>query len=446
MSPGVVRRGGPGHGEIFRIAWPIILANVAVPLLGLADTAVIGNAGTVAELGAIALGALIFSFVYWGFGFLRMGTTGFTAQAAGAGDEPEVRAALGRSLAIALSVGLGLILFQLPIGRISLALINGSPEVEAVALQYFHVRIWGAPATLATFAIMGTFVGLGRSRQLMAVQLILNALNIILDVLFAGYLGWGAWGIALGTTLSEWAACLLSSWLVLKLLRDRQSDDEPLWPWKRITDLERLKRTLGANGDIMIRTLLLLFGFAWFTDQSARFGDTTLAANHVLLQIVTFTAYFLDGYAFATESLVGSSMGAGDGATLDGAIARSTQLAAASAVILASGTWVLGGVLVDTLTTSIPVRAEARSCLPLATVYILCSFAAFQLDGIFIGATRTRDMRNASIESTLLFLLACWPLVAWAGNQGLWTAFLLFVLIRAVCLGLRYPALRRSVG
>ena len=296
------------RARVLRIAWPIVLANAAVPLLGLADTAVIGRTGRTADLGSIALGALLFSFLYWSFGFLRMGTTGFTAQAAGAGDEPEVRAALARALALGAAVGLGLVALQLPVSAVAFRLLHGSAEVESLARSYFTIRIWGAPATLATFALLGLFVGLGASRLLLIVQVVLNGLNIALDVLFAGVLGWGVRGIALGTVIAEWSTVLLALGLAVRLLRARRRDDEPLLPLARLRDLSRLARTLSANADIMVRTLFLLFGFAWFTDQSARFGDTLLAANHVLLQLVSFAAFFLDGFAFASESLVGTAM------------------------------------------------------------------------------------------------------------------------------------------
>ena len=204
------------HAAIWQKAWPIILANAAVPLLGLADTAVIGNFGNLAQLGAIAFGAMIFSFIYWSFGFLRMGTTGFTAQAAGARDEAEVRATLGRALVVSVGLGLVVILLQLPLAHVALALLEGSAEVEAITRDYFTIRIWGAPATLSIFALTGCLIGLGKSRQLLLVQVFLNGLNILLDVLFAGVFGWGAQGIALGTVIAEWMAVILAAGLVIQ--------------------------------------------------------------------------------------------------------------------------------------------------------------------------------------------------------------------------------------
>jgi MATE family multidrug resistance protein len=437
---------GPSRVQVFRIAWPIIVANAAVPLLGLVDTAVIGNTGGVGDLGAIAVGALLFSFVYWTFGFLRMGTTGFVAQAAGAADEPEVRATLARSLGLGLVIGTALVAVQVPIAFVSFRLLGAGVEVEAAARAYFSIRIWGAPATLGTFALTGLFVGLGRSRELLALQLFLNAVNAGLDVLFAGVLGWGVRGIALGTAVAEWSALLVGLAIALRMLRRRRADAEPFWPIDRIRDLARAASTLRANADLMIRTLLLLVGFAWFVDQSARFGPIVLAANHILLQLVAFAAFVLDGWALAGESLVGAAVGAGRRAAFDAAVRRSTELAAGNAAALAVLVLVLGETIVRALTDLEPVRQAASAHLPFAAGYVLVSFAAFQLDGIFVGATRTRDMRNASLLALLVFLAAWWPLALRFGNAGLWLAFIVYVLARAVTLASRYPALRAAVA
>ena len=295
------------YSYLIRKAWPIILANASVPLLGLVDTAVIGNIGSVEGLGAIAFGALIFSFVYWSFGFLRMGTTGFTAQAAGAGDETEVRAVLGRALLMSVSLGILLILLQWPIRLIAFSLLGGTESVEILASDYFQIRIWGAPATLTNFALMGLLVGLGLSKSLLLVQLFLNTLNILLDVWFAAILELGVAGIALGTVLAEWMTVFLAGWLIFRKLQQSKLPTTPFWPKVRILDKSMLMKTLSANADIMIRTLLLVFSFAFFVNQSARFGDVLLAANHILLQLISFAAFFLDGYAFVVEALTAVS-------------------------------------------------------------------------------------------------------------------------------------------
>lgn len=433
------------HAAIWQKAWPIILANAAVPLLGLADTAVIGNLGNLVQLGAIAFGAMIFSFIYWSFGFLRMGTTGFTAQAAGARDEAEVRATLGRALVVSVGLGLVVILLQVPLARIALALLEGSAEVEAITRDYFTIRIWGAPATLSIFALTGCLIGLGKSRELLLVQVFLNGLNILLDVLFAGVFGWGAQGIALGTVIAEWTAVMLAGGLVLKLLRRRQMDSESFWPWSRIGDTGKMLRLMAANTDILLRTLLLLFSFAWFINQSARFGDAVLGANHILLQLVSFSAFFLDGYAFVTEALVGEALGAKRRQDLAMAVRRSSELAAVTATILALLIVCFGGLAIAALTNIDAVRVAAGDALGWAGLYVLLSFAAFQLDGIFIGATLTREMRNASFYSLIAFMLAWWWLTPLFGNHGLWCAFVIYVCARALALAAYYPRLVRAL-
>lgn len=434
------------YARIVRLAWPIILANAASPLLGLSDTAIMGRHGSVTDLGAIALGALVFSFVYWPFAFLRMATTGFVAQASGAGNEAEVRATLGRALSMSVVLGVILMAVIWPIAWLAETLFDGSPATEAITRDYLFVRIWSAPAALASFAVLGTLIGLGQSRTLLLVQLFMNGLNVALDVFFAGVLGWGAVGIALGTTLAEWLSCILALVLTLRLLRARHRDAEPFLPLARIRDMRTLLHTLRAQADILIRTLLLLFGFAWFTQQSARFGDVTLAANHVLLQFVSFSAFFLDGFAFVAEALVGRAVGAGARRAFDDAVRRTTVLACLTSLALAIGLLALGPAAIHVLTDLTDVRHAAAASLPYAALYVALAVAAFQLDGVFIGATRTREMRNASLASVLLFLAAAWPLTRHYANDGLWYAFIVYVVARAACLGAYYPRLRRTLA
>ena len=425
-------------------AWPIILANAAVPLLGLVDTAVIGNTGNTQQLGAIALGALIFNFVYWSFGFLRMSTTGFTAQAAGANNSVQVRAILGRALMTALVISAVILLLQGWLGTAIFALLQASSEVEGLARDYFFIRLWGAPASLATFALLGTLVGLGKSGRLLAVQVFLNGTNAILDIIFAGWMGWGVQGIAYGTLIAEWATFILALCIVVQMLRKEWSDDTPFWNWNLIVDRQALVQMISANRDIMIRTLFLVLSFAWFTHKSATYGDTVLAANHILLQFVSFSAFFLDGYAFVAEAIVGTAIGAKRRQEFDLGIRRSSVLGLITSCVLALIFAVLGAQFIALLTDIESVRASAYTFLPLACVYIVVSVAAFQLDGIFIGAVRSADMRNAAIVSTILFIAAS-KLLESFGNVGLWWCFIVYVVLRAVSLLYYFPALRRSV-
>lgn len=433
------------YGYLLEKAWPIILANAAVPLLGLVDTAVIGNVGTVVDLGAIAFGALIFSFVYWGFGFLRMGTTGSVAQAFGAGDQAEIRAVLGRALILAVALGLALIALQWPIRMVALSLLDGSAPVEAITEEYFSIRIWGAPATLATFALMGVLIGLGNSRQLLLVQLFLNGLNIGLDVYFAGFLQWGAAGIALGTVIAEWTTVIFAAWLIVRELNLQREIGSEFWPRSRLVNVRAFRTMLASNRDIMIRTLILVFSFGFFINQSAQFGDVVLAANHILLQLISFAAFFLDGYAFVVESLVGSSLGARRLDSFDVAVKRSSILALITAVLLSGLLLVFGDLAVGALTDIELVKEAALSSLFLAAIYIFFSFAAFQLDGIFIGASFTRQMRNAAVLSIAVFLIAWWILMPRFGVNGLWWAMIIYVAARADALLMYFPSLRKSI-
>jgi MATE family multidrug resistance protein len=427
------------------IAWPIVISNATVPLLGLADTFVIGNQGDAALLGAIAVGAVVFSFIYWGFGFLRMGTTGLVAQAAGANDEAEVRAALFRALLIAVLIGSVLVLAQWPLRAAAFAMMDGSAGVESGAITYFSIRIWGAPATLASYAILGFFIGLQDSRTALVLQLFLNGLNIGLDVIFVMGFDWGVAGVAYGTLIAEVVATGFGLYLIARRLKQR----DPTYrvsslPWPQILERSAVLNTISVNSDIMIRTLCLLFAFAWFTNQGAINGDVALAANAVLFQFVTFSAFFLDGFAFSTESLVGKSFGARSRPRVRLAVLYSTQLAVLTALIMSILIAVLGPAGIYFLTNVEEVRQAALVYLPWAIIGPIAGVWCFQLDGIFIGATRTADMRNAMAVSLVIYLIAWYFLAPLYGNHGLWAALTIFYFARALTLYARYPALLRA--
>jgi MATE family multidrug resistance protein len=434
-----------GYRQVITIAWPIILANIAVPLLGVVDTAVIGHLGQTAPLGAIAIGAQVFSFLYWGLGFLRMGTTGLTAQADGAGDTAEVRATLGRALLIALALAALLIGLQRPLAAGAFLVFETSSEIERLARSYFSIRIWGAPATLIGYAVLGWLIGLRDSRSVLVLQVFLNALNIVLDVLFVVGFGWGVRGVALGTLISEWSAALLALALVALKLRS-SGHRAPGIDLARLLEPRALLATLRVNQDIFLRTVLLISAFAWFTRQGARAGDAVLAANHVLLQFLSFSAFFLDGFAFAAEALVGQAIGRNSRTQLQRAVRLSSVLAVATGALTTLAFAVLGTTIIDALTNVAEVRQVARRFLPYAVLHPIVGVWCFQLDGIFIGATKTADMRNAMIVSFAVYLVAWWLLWPPLENHGLWIAFLVFFVTRGVTLGMRYPALLRSVN
>ncbi len=431
------------YRRVWAVAWPMILASSSTPILGLVDTAVIGHIGDAVYLGAIAVGALILNFLYWGFGFLRMGTTGLTAQAYGAGDEAELATVLGRALVLGVSIGCALLILQAPLGNLAFTLMEGSAGVETLAQDYYRIRIWGAPATLMNYAIVGWFIGLQKTRWALAVQVWLNGVNIVLDIVFVVLLDWGVNGVALGTLLAELSTVALALILVARLSRSR-SGRRLQFDWPRILDMTAMRRTLSVNADIFIRTLCLISAFAWFTAQGAKMGDVILAANFVLLQFFAFTAFFLDGFAFAAEALVGSAVGARARGQLNRSIRLSTHLAAGTAALLSLLIAFLGPWFIDALTNVPEVRRIAREYLPWVALNPIIAVWCFQLDGIFIGATRTADMRNMMIVS-FAFYLAAWALLMPAlGNHGLWAAFSLFFIVRGLTLGSKVPTLLRQ--
>ncbi len=430
-------------------AWPIILANASVPLLGLADTTIMGRLGSTQQLGALAICGLVFSFVYWSFGFLRMGTTGFTAQAAGQHNEPEVRATLLRALICAFSFAALLVLLHPVLRSLIFQVLTAGVDIEQYSQDYFNIRIYGAPATLATIALFGSLIGLGQSKTLLGLQVLLNGLNIALDIIFAAYLDMGIKGIAIGTLIAEYITLVVSLIVVYRLLRARYRTDEhreqqSFWPWQELKEVEKFFATLKANSDIMIRTLFLITGFAWFNNQSAVLGDEILAANHILLQFISFSAFFLDGYAFVVEAYVGKAVGARNIPLLHLVIKRTSILACITAALLALILLVFGNILISALTTLTQVQALASGSLLFCVVYVFLSFAAFQLDGIFIGALGSRQMRNASIVSTVVLIGIGWPLTLSWGNTGLWLAFIVYVCTRAITLYLYFPSIIKT--
>ncbi|TYR36275.1 MATE family efflux transporter [Sphingobacterium phlebotomi] len=432
--------------RIIKLALPVILANASVPLLGLADTAAIGQTGAAVDLGAIALASLIFNFVYWGFGFLRMGTTGFVSQAAGANDTDEMHALLFRAVLLGAIIGLLLILLQSLIGETAISLLKASDEIKVLVRDYFYIRIWGAPATLITFTLLGTFIGMGWTKHLLFVQLFLNGLNILLNVLFVVGYDLGVRGIAFGTVIAEWSTLFFASYLLLKKMQLQGLSHRLQQLRSRVFDKEKLIALFKVNGDIMIRTLALLSGFAWFANQGADFGDQVLAANHVLLQFVSLSAFFLDGYAHVAEMLTGKAYGAKDKPYFIEQVRHSSVLAGITALMLAGSIYMLSDLLIPLLTKDIQVQAIASAHSLYAAIYIALSFAAFQLDGVFIGVTKSMEMRNATLLALFIFIGVALLLTTPYGNVGLWISFIIYVVARAVMLGIYYPKILRDMS
>jgi MATE family multidrug resistance protein len=429
------------HRTILAIAGPAIISNVSTPLIGVVDTAVVGRLPDPAYIGAVAVASLVFTFVFWAFGFLRMGTTGLTAQAVGARDSEEVVSSLARALVIALVVGAALIVRQGPIRLSAFSLLGGSERVETLAQSYFDIRIWAAPATLANYALLGWFIGLGRTDIGLVLQLILNITNMALDALFVLGFGWDVRGVALGTLIAE----IIAAGVGLAVALRHASTLHATWRWSHVLMPARLKQTIAVNRDIMIRSLALIFVFVWFVAQGANQGDVILAANAVLMQFIAVSAYFLDGLAFAAESLVGRAVGALNRVALVAAARMTTFWAAGLALVASLIIAVLGTTLIDLLTVDAATRGSARTYLPWVIAAPLLGVWAFQLDGIFIGATRTVQMRKAMLLSLAIFLIA-WKMLTPFGNHGLWAALHVHYLARIGTLYYFWPMLLRSIA
>ena len=426
--------GSIGHKDLFKIAIPIMIANVSTPLIGVVDTIIIGRVPDPALIGSVAIASLIFTFIYWGFGFLRMGTAGLTSQAAGANDQEEIRATLGRSALLAIIIGLALIALQHPISELSFYLIHGSPRVELLANEYFDIRIWSAPATLTNYVLIGWLIAIGKARHALALQLLLNVSNMLLDILFVLGLNMGVKGVALGTLLSEYGAAGAGIVIVL-MIQNRLAG---AWDIKRILAKQKMIKNLSVNADILVRSLALIVVFTWFTASSAAFGDTVLAANAVLLHFMTVSAYFLDGIAFATEKFIGESVGKNSSRHFSDAAKLTTMWAGGVATVISISLLVYGPDIIDFITVDNSIRETAKEYVIFAALTPLIGVWCFQLDGIFIGATATALMRNSMLVSTLLFFIT-WKSLDNLGNLGLWIALLSHFFYRTLTMYLQLP-------
>ncbi|WP_439155549.1 MATE family efflux transporter [Yoonia sp.] len=429
------------HRRVLTIALPIVLSNATVPILGIVDTGVVGQLGQAAPIGAVGIGAVILSAVYWIFGFLRMGTTGLTAQAAGALNTDEVQALLSRALLIGLGAGAVMIAAQVWLFAGAFIVSPASTEVESLAREYMAIRVWSAPATIALYGVTGWLIGQERTRAVLAIQVLMNGANIGLDLLFVLGFDWGVAGVAWATFLAEWAGLALGLWLC----RDAFAGTA----WRsvdRVFDKVRLARMAVVNTDILIRSVLLQAIFVSFLFFGADFGDVQLAANQILLQFLHVTAYALDGFAFAAEALVGRALGARARDSLRRSAILSSGWAVGICIGLAVCFAAFGGMIVDIMAKSDAVRDAARIYLPYMVAAPVVGVAAWMLDGIFIGATRTRDMRNMMIVSAIAYFAAVIPLMAAFGNHGLWLGLLFSFVVRGATLGWKYPALERQAS
>ncbi len=411
----------------------------------MADTAVMGRMGDPAHLSAVAVGAVLFGSIYWIFGFLRMATGGLVAQALGADDAPSVARTTLRALLAASLIGLVLIVLQRPLLAAGLVLMDDAGGWQSLAATYFGIRILSAPATLAGYALLGTLVGLQRMRGVLALQLVLNLVNVALNLALYAYTDLGIAGVAIATVIAEYVALILGLWLVRDVLVEAARD-----PAARVRDWlferEALLRFGRVSGDLFVRTLCLQAAFYWLAASGSRQGVEVLAANAVLVQLLYLMSYCLDGYAHAAETLTGFAVGRRDAALLERSLRSSTLLAAATAILFTLAYALGGGALVDLLTTDPDTRALARTWLPWIVATPIVGVWSFLLDGIFIGATRTANMRNSMIVSLAVFIGATLVLVPAMGNHGLWLSYHLLMLARTVTLGRHVPSLLRPAA
>lgn len=429
---------GITHRRVLSIALPIVISNATVPILGAVDTGVIGQLGGAAPIGAVGIGAIILGALYWIFGFLRMGTVGLTSQALGAGDAQEVRALFFRSAGIGVLAGLPFIIFQIPIFAGAFWIAPASAQVESLARDYMSIRVWSAPAAIAIYGLSGWLIAQERTRSVLMIQLFMNVTNIILDFWFVLGLGLGVEGVAVATLIVEWGGLVLGLYLCRQVFRGLALS----W-WQQIANRRRVIYMMQVNGDILIRSVLLQAGFVSFLFFGAELGDVTLAANQVLLQFVYLASYAMDGFVFAAESLVGQAMGARAVAQLRRGASVTAVWAFGTAFALAAGFWIMGPFVIDVMAKDPAVQQAARLYLPHMVAAPLLGALAWMLDGVFIGATRTKDMRNMMILSFLGYCGLVLLLLPSFGNHGLWMAMNGFFILRGISLALRYPALER---
>ena len=426
--------------RVLAIAIPIVLSNITVPILGAVDTAVIGQLGKAAPVAAVGVGAIIITAFYWIFGFLRMGTTGLVAQSLGAKDENEVRAYLLRALLLGFLAGLTILLLRKSLIEIGFWVSPASNEVEGLAAKYFLIRVWSAPAAIALYGVIGWLIALERTKSVLILQFFMNGVNVLLDLWFVLGLNWGIEGVAIATVIAEVSALVLGLFLCLERFKDQS------WPkFPVIFDMQRLKNMLSVNFDILLRSIMLEAIFVSFLLLGGNFGDAKLAANQVLLQFLHITAHGLDGFAFAAETLVGQAIGQKNRSRFRASVVASAKLALVLSLLMAVTFLLVGPSLIDLMTTAEDVRIEAKSYLFFVVLVPILGISAWMLDGIFIGATRTKDMRNMMAISLVFYVFSLIIFMPHFGNTGLWLALLISFITRGITLGLRYPHLEKSI-
>ena len=419
---------------MWRIAAPMILSNISVPLLGMVDTGVVGHLESPVYLGAVAIGGMIFTFLYIGMNFLRMGTTGIAAQRFGADDYDGLRVALGQALIVSFAIATMLLLLQMPIEKLALALLGGDAETQAHAATYFYIRVWSAPGTLANYVLIGWFLGLQNARIPLLIFLTINITNIVLDLLFVVVFGMKIEGVALASVIAEYTALCVAIGFAMRELRRHEGH----WPLAQFTKLSAYRAFFSVNANLFVRTIALMFTFAFITAQGARLGPLILAANAVLMNFQNLTSLGLDGFAHAAEAMVGKAVGKKD----DRALEHTVRLTLKWSLIFAVGfvvAYIVAGPFIVQLLTDLPdVRETAMTYLPWLIVSPLISVWCFLYDGVYVGMTRARDMRNIMVFSTFAVFIPVWFVTQPLGNHGLWFALMAFLASRGIGMHIGY--------
>ena len=427
----------PDSRSVWRIALPMIISNVSVPLLGMVDTGVTGHLENASYLGAVAVGAALFGFMFVSFNFLRMGTTGIAAQRFGADDYDGLRSSLGQAVIVALIVAMLLVALQVPIGSLGLLLLGPDPDVLVHAREYFFIRIWSAPATLVNYVLIGWFLGLQNARIPLAMVIVTNTVNIVLDLLFVLVFDMKVAGVATASVLAEISGMLVGLAFVGRALRAHPGQ----WNLKTLTDVREYGAFFSVNANLFVRTIALVSTFTFVTAQGARLGGVVLAANAVLMNLQTLISFVLDALAHAAEALVGKAVGQKSRPAIEHSVRLTMRWSAILAVLFCLG-FVLGGPsLVRLLTDLTDIRDAAYEYLPWVIVSPVISVWAYLYDGVFVGATRAREMRDMMLGAALLVFLPAWYLLQPFGNHGLWLAFTLFMAARG--LGMHWAYRRR---
>jgi len=416
--------------KILNLSIPNIISNITVPLLGIVDLTIMGRLGDEVYIGTIAVGGMIFNFIYWGFSFLRMGTSGFTAQAFGKEDGKEGIIILSRALLAGLLGSLLVIILQWPIEQFSFWIINSSEGVEHYAKSYFYIRIWAAPATISLYAFTGWFIGMQNARIPMVVAIVINLLNVTFNVFFVFGLGLKSDGVAWGTLIAQYSGLLLSIYFVKK----KYGHLFRLWERRAMMNIEALRQFFMVNKDIFIRTLALIFTMSFFTAKSAEANDTILAINIILFQFFIFFSYFVDGFANAGEALVGRYIGAEDRNSLHRSVKLTFSWAFGVSIAFMVFNLIAGKWALTLMTSNIEIIAGAKPYLPWIVLIPLVSFVAFIWDGIYVGATVSNHLRNSILVALFVFLVLYYSTKQVLGNHALWLALSAFLLVRGIYL------------